>query len=134
MILSQISKSQQKKFKIAEAASLHADHSVHKLGAAIFKRNDLISIGFNSYKTNPRFNNINNPFKDGTYVLHAEMSAIIHARQSIEGMDCFIFRAYKNGNMAMSRPCQYCMIALIESGIRYIYYVSNEGYHRERLN
>jgi deoxycytidylate deaminase len=134
MILTQISKSLKKKFDVAKAASIYGQHESAKIGAAIFRKNEIISIGFNSYKTHTRFNHINSFSEDMTYVLHAEMAAILKARRSLDGCNIFVFREYKNGSMAMSRPCKACYNALKEAGIKYIYYTSSEGYNKERLN
>lgn len=135
MSLLQITKSQKKKFDIAKAASICGLHETAKIGAAIFRKSELISIGFNSYKTHTMFNNINNPFKKSTYVLHAEMSAILKAKRDLVGCDIYVYREYKkNGFTAMSRPCIACYTALKEAGIKYIYYTSENGFNKERLN
>ena len=134
MILSQVSKSQKKKFDVAKAASIYGEHETAKIGAAIFKRGELISVGFNSYKTHTLFNDISNPYIKSTYVLHAEMAAILKSRRDLSGCDIYVYREYKkNGSIAMSRPCIACYTALKEAGIKYIYFTSKEGYHKERI-
>lgn len=134
MLLSQISKSQKKKFDISRAVSLYGEHETAKIGAAIFRKGELISVGFNSYKTHTIFNDISNPYKTSTFVLHAEMAAILKARRDLSGCDIYVYREYKkDGSMAMSRPCIACYTALKEAGIKYIYFTSREGYHKERI-
>lgn len=133
MILSQVTKNQKKKFDIAKAASIHGQHDSARIGAAIFKKNELISVAFNSYKTHTRFNDISSYNINKTYVLHAEMAAILKSRRDLNGCDIFVYREYKNGSMAMSRPCNACYNALVEVGIKYVYYTTKEGFAKERI-
>ena len=133
MILLQVSKSQKRKFDIARAASIHGQHESARIGAAIFKKNELISVAFNSYKTHTRFNDVNSFHINKTYVLHAEMAAILKARRDLSGCDIFVYREYKNGSTAMSRPCNACYNALAEVGIKYVYYTTKDGFYKERI-
>lgn len=132
-ISSWINKKILKKFDIAKVAASHSEHNSVAMGAAIFKKNDLVSIGFNSYKTHSRYNKIHSYENNQTFVLHAEMSAILKARRDLRGCDIFVYREYKNGSLAMAKPCIACHAALLEVGIRYIYYTSPEGFIREKI-
>ena len=49
------------------------------------------------------------------YIVHAEHNAVLNSRQSLEGSICYV----------SMYPCSQCAIALIQSGISQIYYLTN---------
>lgn len=76
-----------------------------------------VSIGFNLQKTHPRY-------ADGkrSYSIHAEISALLKARCDVSGGTIFVYREDRNGQIRLAKPCPQCMKALIEAGIKRIYY------------
>jgi dCMP deaminase len=114
----------QKFFNLAKKLSLHSTHPQHKLAAVVTRRNKVISLGFNKYKTSPRSPH---PF----YSLHAEVSAIINAKQDLQGCSIYVYRETKNGTLGLSRPCHSCLNAIQEAGIKVMYYCTPEGYKEE---
>ncbi len=68
--------------------------------------------------------------------LHAEMDAIlriIHQLDGIKNAKVFVYRETKDGKMAMARPCPACMAALVDHGVREIYYSTECGYAYEYI-
>jgi deoxycytidylate deaminase len=113
-------------FDLARTLSKHSDHPHHKLGAVITRGNKIISLGYNKNKTHTKSNH-------SWKRLHAEITAIIKAKQDISGCSIYVFRETKQGQPAMARPCSSCMEAIREAGIKRVYYSSNDGYTREDL-
>lgn len=116
-----------KHFELAKKLRLHSDHHQHAHGAVIARGNKIISTGFNQLKTHTRSNH-------KWRSLHAEVSALIKADpEMLYGAECYVYRQHLNGQPANSRPCQYCMAALINAGIKTIYYSINGGYAEEDI-
>ena len=91
-----------------------------RLGAVIFKKNAIISSGYNKPgKTSPKSPA---PFKS----LHAEFDAIVgNSRDSIRGASIYVHRLKRNGNPGLAKPCQYCAGMLLGLGIKKILYSEN---------
>jgi dCMP deaminase len=102
-----------------------------KVGAVIYKGNRVVSIGFNKMKSHPKLAN-----SDRYYALHAEMSAILNAKQDLTGCVMFVYREFANQKPAISRPCKNCLPVIIESGIKAVYYSDDnkDGYSILKLN
>jgi dCMP deaminase len=113
-------------FQVAKAASKHSDHPAHQLGAVIVKGNKIISVGFNKNKTHTKSNH-------AWKRLHAELCAIIKAKQDLTGSSIYVYRETKNGNLGLSRPCASCMEAIKEAGINKIYYTTETGFFEEKI-
>jgi len=103
------------------------------MGAVIFRGNKVVSTGFNKMKSHPRYAN-----EDWYYFLHAEMMAIINAKQDLTGCSIYVYREFKNGDgYALAKPCDSCMAAIIESGISRVYFTDNnnpKGYSYMKVN
>jgi len=92
-----------------------------QLGAVIFRKNQIISLGFNKNKTHPLPNRYN---KHGT--IHAEVDAILHADPDLlSGSSILVCRHLKNGSPAMAKPCKMCERILFDFGIRDVYWTTN---------
>lgn len=104
----------------AKRALKNSDYRI-RVGAAILFKNKVISIGFNSLRTHPKFANGNN-----SYSIHAETSAIIRAKTDLSGSSLYVYREFSTLMPALAKPCASCMAAIIESNIRYLYYSCNE--------
>jgi deoxycytidylate deaminase len=95
--------------------------------AAITKKRDILSIGFNSYtKTHPKMlyysskvNNYNRIY------LHAEISALVKSKKPVWGL--VIVRVLKNKSLALSKPCPTCQLAIKEAGCKFIWYTNNKS-------
>lgn len=101
-----------------------------KVGACIVRENRIISTGYNGFpngcsdekypwgKENP------NPLMNKYfYVTHAELNAILNARQSVEGCTLYVTLF----------PCNECAKAIIQSGIKHIIYMRIKDDTREKV-
>lgn len=81
-----------------------------------------VSIGYNQLKTHPRY-------ADGkrAYSLHAEITALLRARCSVVGGTIYVYREDRTGQIGLARPCPSCTAALVEAGIKKVYYTTEDG-------
>ena len=133
-------------FKFAREASMRATYTgSHRfspmIGAVAIYKGSIVASGWNSNKTSPlqaqyniyRFTE-NTPNK-----IHAEIALIQKLRwkfgDSIDWtkVHIYLYREYKNGMLAPSRPCDSCMALLRELGIKKIYYTTDDGYVEEKF-
>lgn len=89
---------------------------------ALDKKGRLLSTGFNSYvKTHPYqkrcARKAGDQFKQ---YLHAEISAIIKAKQQVHSL--VVIRISKAGDFMLAKPCPICYLAIGEAGIKNVYY------------
>lgn len=104
-----------------------SDHKDHKISCVIAKRNQVISIGYNKYKTNPASKH---PFP----CTHAELSAILDNRYAdLRGTTAYVYRENNKGEFRTARPCEFCYAALKEAGIKRMVYTITNGYKEETL-
>ena len=113
-------------FELCKKVSQNSDHQDHRHGSCITRGNKLISVGCNKKRTHPKSLH---RFKH----LHAEVSAIVNAKQDLEGCSIYIYRQIKDGTPSLSRPCDSCMMLIKEVGIKKIYYSNNGSYTEELI-
>lgn len=99
-----------------------------------------MSIGWNVVKENPIQKQYNKYREFDVDVarnsLHAEMMSIVRAKKmdiDFGRASIFVYREYKNGELAIAKPCPACMNAIRDIGIKDIYYTGNGSYIHERL-
>lgn len=118
--------------KLVKAAQ-ESDHSWAKVSACIVQRGVPLEIGTNRNKSHP-FQLKYSRNKESIF-LHAEISAIKNAMRflsldDLEHTDLYVCRM-KNikGNMVygLAKPCEGCMKAIVEFGIKTVYFTTNEG-------
>lgn len=130
-------------FNMAHNACYYSDNSRIRLGAVLVYKNKVLSVGWNSTKTNPtqkRLNvqrgfdvNASNAFN----TLHAEVDCLLKAKDlDIDWgkASIFVYRIKKNGEVGLSRPCKGCMTLIKSMGIKNIYYSTDDGFGYERVN
>jgi deoxycytidylate deaminase len=111
--------------KMAASISRLNDHPFN-IGAVIFNRAGLISIGCNHYHKSvkhhhPRFRK----FRDS---IHAEVDAIIRARTNVKGMSMLVVRTTKNsGVLKNAEPCPECVRYLQYVELKKVFYSTNDG-------
>lgn len=100
-----------------------------RLAAAIVYKHRAIAYGVNSYKTSP----FQKKYRKNEHAifLHAELAAITHALRhltldQLAKSKMIICRVNRTG-LAMSKPCEGCQRALVEFGIRQVYYTTPNG-------
>ena len=134
-------------FRLAKNASEFSDCSI-KIGAVLMYKNKVISVGYNTTKSNPIqkaynvYRNANGREYDverQNNGLHAEIMALQHATRSFKGdlskCSIFVYSEKKEGCKRLTRltkPCNACSKRLEELGIRNIYYTTNNGWTYER--
>lgn len=93
----------------------------HQIGAVVVKKNKPIGLGWNKpHKTHPLSRNA---FK----TVHAELDAILGlSRDELRGADVYVYREYKSGAPATSRPCTHCKELLRSVGIKNVFFTSSE--------
>lgn len=109
--------------KIAEMIATRSTCDRANVGAVIVnKDNRIVSTGYNgSISGNPHCDEVGHVIRDGHCIatIHAEMNALLYcAKEGIAVKDCAIYVTHF--------PCLNCTKALIQAGIRKIYY--NDDY------
>jgi len=98
--------------------------SIYRVGAVIFKGKRVVSIGSN-IKRNVR--SINRRFVKWPTSIHAEVCAIINAKQNLKGYSLLVVRLDRAGNMSLAKPCKHCQGYIRYVGIKKIYYSTKNG-------
>lgn len=131
-------------FNIAREISRLSPFKRIKIAAVVVYKKDILSVGYNSYKTNPLMKELDKERYDveETYhchchSLHAEVSALLKIRNmsiDFKKVVVYTYRESSDGKMRMSRPCKSCYRYIIDLGIRRICYSTEYGYVEEVLN
>ncbi len=134
-----LTKSHRAYFKAAKVISELSDFPKVNIGCCAVYKHKIISSGCNSIKTNPTQKRLNiyRFDADTPATIHAELSCLLPLinRKDINFRDVslYIYREYKNGELALSRPCPSCMKLITELGIRNIYYTNLGGFSHEEI-
>lgn len=132
-------------FKFAREASLHADYhglSSPRLGAVAVYKGSIVASAWNTDKTSTlqakyniyRYKNDSLPPK-----AHCETNLIQRLRWKFgdsiqwDKVDIYLYREYKDGSLALSRPCSSCYKMLEELGVRRVFYTTPHGFVEERF-
>lgn len=110
---------------LAIEESEKSDHR-HRMGAVIFKKKYIISVGHNRSRS-LRSVNQHPKFRRWEHSVHAEMDAIIKARRDLKGTSILVTRINRFGELRYARPCRHCMAYLRYVGIKKIYYSDSSG-------
>lgn len=134
-----LTKSHRAYFKAAKSVSELSDFKQQHIGAVAVYGHKIISSGFNSCKTNPtqkrlniyRFN------ADTPATVHAELSCLLPLinRKDIDfsNVSLYVYRQYKNGDLALAKPCASCLALIKSLKIRHLYYTGNNSYINEEI-
>lgn len=130
-------------FKLAREVSFDATYcGSARIGAIAVYKGSVLAKGCNSDKTHTAQAHFNvHRFKEsGNKYLPSKLHAEITVLQKIKYLDIdfsrvhiYIYRELKNGKIAMARPCEACMAAICDLGIRYIHYSTDCGFAYEKL-
>ena len=133
------SKSHRAYFKAAKAMSKLSDYK-QKIGCVVVYKHRIISSGFNHHKTNPlqkKYNKYRFDEDTGFHSVHAETDALLPliGKKDIDfsHVSIYLYRQYKNGELAPSRCCESCMALVRSLGIRHLYYTNYNSYVGEEL-
>ena len=132
-------KSHRAYFKAARAMSELSDFPRVHIGCVAVYKHKIISSGCNSIKTNPTQKRLN-AYRfdaDTPATIHAELSCLLQLinRKDIDFscVSLYIYREYKNGELALSKPCPSCMALIRELGIRKLFYTGDNSHINEEL-
>ena len=135
-----LSKSHRSYFKAAKAMAEMSKFKQVKMGCVVVYKHKIISSGCNGYKTNPiqkKYNKYRFYEDDGQHSVHAEVDALLPliGRNDIDfsHVSLYVYREYKNGNLALARCCNSCMELIKSLGIKNIYYTNHGGYSHEEI-
>ena len=99
--------------------------------SGLYKKNRLISIGFNQEKTHPKIKKYN--YYNGAGK-HAEFSACIRGgEEDYSDHTMLVLRVDKNNRLNYSRPCAGCIHCLQQFNIEKVFYTDKLG-HWQILN
>ena len=128
-----------KYFNKAHQVAKISDYKKQHVGCVAVYQGQIIGLGCNCNKTHPTQYYYNRYRKQSDTMLpklHAEISCINqikHLEINFSKVKLYIYRIRNDQPYGMSRPCQSCMAAIKDLGIRDIYYTTNDGYSYERL-
>lgn len=134
-----ITKSHRAYFKAAKAVSELSDFKQQHIGCIAVAKHKIISSGCNSCKTNPiqKRLNIHRFDADTPATVHAEVAALLPlmSRKDIDfnSVSLYIYREYKSGKLALSKPCASCLALIKSLGIRHLYYTGDGSYINEEI-
>lgn len=126
----------------AKDVSYTATYPRQHLGSVLVYGNKIIAVGSNSNKTNPKQMYFNKYRNFSTYTAknngaaHAELTVLLKTRFldiDWSKTTLYIYREFKDGTRALSKPCAACNVACAERGIGTIIYSTAEGYNIWRL-
>lgn len=131
-------------YKFLSAARSLATTSKHpkaRVGAVLVDRGDVVSVGVNGNKSHPlqqKYNRLR--FRDDDvsamgHLMHAEIEALVKGREYFTHHHAaiYVYRIMKNGDKGMSRPCPGCIQALLDFGVKRMYYTTTDGIVYEEI-
>ena len=113
--------------------SIYEGKRYNVVAATLDKHNNIIATAENSYcKTHPLQAHLaeraGRPCRE---YLHAEIGALVKSCTKAESI--MVVRSTRRGLTRCAKPCDICMMALREAGVRKIYYSDDEGNIKEEL-
>jgi len=95
---------------------------------AVYVEGNSIIIGSNSRKTHPLALEYGHRMQH----THAEVSVLSKVDDASKGV-LYIYRETQAGELAMSRPCEFCMPLLIAKNVKKIVYTTSLGFAKEKI-
>lgn len=126
-------------FNIAKEVSKLSDSPRVQIGACAVYKHKVISTGCNSMRTSPLQKKYNQYrfTAETSHTCHAELACLksLIDRKDIDfkNVELYIYREYKNGNLALARPCISCMELIKQLGIKHIYFTGDQSYVSEEI-
>lgn len=127
-------------FTAAKAVSELSNFKDVHIGSVVVYNHHIISSGYNSRKSHPLQKVLNKErySEDKGHLLHSETSSLLPLlnRKDInwKKVDIYIYREYKNGDLAPSRPCPSCQKLIRELGIKRVHYTMHNSFVLEEFN
>lgn len=144
MISYNLTRKERNIFNVAKSVSKTSDYDGVSVGCVVTYKNTIISVASNSNKTHPlqkiynRFRDFNEDTADNK--LHAEVHALAlaknvfyHTSVNWSDVSIYVYREWKDGTPAVSKPCVSCSKLIEDLGIRTVFYIDEQGrYVKER--
>lgn len=140
MRIANITKRDMKFFEVARKAALGSDFKT-KIGACAVLNGRVIAAAASSEKTSPlqMKYNVYRKFQvdcaDCLPKIHAEISLVSKLKHmpniEYKRLTVYVYRICKSRDHGMARPCDACIRALMDLGIRNIKYTTDYGYAHE---
>ncbi len=143
-----ITKFDRRMLAAAYKAALLSDFDSFHTGCVIVYKKHIIGMGSNSDKTHPmqakynQYRNFNKTKNCIKHSVHAEIDAlnsipyVIGKEVEWSKVKVYIYRICPGrvGGYGLAKPCEACIQALRDIGIKHIYYTGNGSYIYERFN
>lgn len=143
-----ITKFDRRMLAAAHKAALLSDFDSFHTGCVIVYKKHIIGMGSNSDKTHPmqakynQYRNFNKTKNCIKHSVHAEIDAlnsipyVIGKEVEWSKVKVYIYRICPGrvGGYGLAKPCEACIQALRDIGIKHIYYTGNGSYIYERFN
>lgn len=95
-----------------------------RVGAVVFKGKRIYGSGHNGIRSS----SLCMKYRNWEESLHAEQAALLNLDwNKLKGFSILVYRAKKDGSLALARPCPMCQKLIEHVGIKNIYYTSNTG-------
>ena len=131
-------------FDEAKKESVLADYDGVHIGAcAVYKDKYIIARAHNTAKTNPTqyfYNRYRMEGKSDILLKPARSHAETQLYRKIRYLDIdfkdvviYIYREWKDGTRAISKPCESCERLLRDLGVKIVCYTGNDSYVEERF-
>ena len=135
MISNNISRREMRFFDLAKATARTSNYHGQHLGCCVVYKGVVISVAPNCERTHPlqasynRFRDFDPRFAQNK--LHAEVHALSLAmknkRIDWSKVSIYVYREFKNGTPAISKPCSACSQLIQDLGIHNMYYIDANG-------
>lgn len=112
--------------KRAKRQALKSTHR-YKMGAIVFRKKKVISKGYNVPTKFTHPSELPLKYRKWPTSLHAEINALLSARQDVKGASILIVRVNVKHELMDAFPCPYCFLYIKHMGIRKIIYSTSEG-------
>lgn len=90
----------------------------------LVRKNNIISVGYNSFKTHPK----SLKFKYYKNHTHSELACILNANKIDKKCSLINIRIDKKDNILLSKPCEKCQDLLYHYGINDVIYSYEKGF------
>lgn len=135
-----MTKKQKSFFEAAKIVSTMSDFDRVHIGCVVTDGSHrIISSGCNSTKTHPLQKQLNKERfdLDSNHSLHAETAALLPLMKEdvdFSRVEIYTHRNFKDGRLAMARPCVSCMKLIKDLGVKKIWYTTTDGYACEYVD
>jgi len=122
-----VSKKMKRYMQLAQNMALNSIYGKIRHGAVLVKGGSVISTAFNKDK----FSAFGARFRQqgrGPATHHAELGCVTGVdRSKTAGANIFVVRVNRHGQLRLSKPCPMCHDVLKFTGVKKVYYSTNEG-------